>query len=307
MGTSYSLPVLIAVVIDRKFDRNCDTGNFECIYKTNTVAVPQYLGMNLAVEGTSIRPPASSVMAAISKPRRLILPETSIQTAASKSEVSLSSTAINKREKVEKKRKPTTMKLTQKSEPQVPLPPTDGVKGKRSPPSTQESIEKTTPTKLDTINECKTSSGETKSVSEPNSAKLERREGLLLKRKRNACKSVEVPKSQLDVMKPTDSYLRKIKEGKAIGQAQGRAKFLFTHKETLTLPKVDKSSSQLTANDFSASTSTHNQRQRDNPGLVARRSSENSTTQSKKVVAYLGALALLKFARLSNSQNKSLS
>ena len=41
----------ILVMIDRKTDRNCETGGFELIYKQPAIASPPYIGLNLSLEG----------------------------------------------------------------------------------------------------------------------------------------------------------------------------------------------------------------------------------------------------------------
>ncbi|KAM5335674.1 protein monoglycylase TTLL8 [Glossophaga mutica] len=45
----------IKVVVDRKGDRNCDTGNFELLWRQPAVDLPQVHGSDLCVEGVSVR------------------------------------------------------------------------------------------------------------------------------------------------------------------------------------------------------------------------------------------------------------
>ncbi|XP_047438821.1 tubulin monoglycylase TTLL3-like isoform X2 [Mugil cephalus] len=64
----------LRVVLDRRVDRTASTGDFQLIYRQAAVEVPQYVGVNLLVEGYAIKcpcplPPLRSSNCAASKPR----------------------------------------------------------------------------------------------------------------------------------------------------------------------------------------------------------------------------------------------
>ncbi|XP_063952981.1 tubulin tyrosine ligase 3-like isoform X2 [Lytechinus pictus] len=47
------------VVLDRKHDKNCDTGKFEILYKGPSVSVPPYIGASICVDGIGVRRPVT--------------------------------------------------------------------------------------------------------------------------------------------------------------------------------------------------------------------------------------------------------
>ena len=51
------MSIFSSVVVDRRFDKNCDIGAFELAFKQPVVNVPPYIGINLCVEGQPIRRP----------------------------------------------------------------------------------------------------------------------------------------------------------------------------------------------------------------------------------------------------------
>ncbi|XP_043563754.1 uncharacterized protein LOC122558896 [Chiloscyllium plagiosum] len=51
----------IKVIIDRRTEKTCDTGGFELLYKQCSMAIPLYLGINLLVEGSSIKKPLALI------------------------------------------------------------------------------------------------------------------------------------------------------------------------------------------------------------------------------------------------------
>ncbi|KAJ8046689.1 Tubulin monoglycylase TTLL3 [Holothuria leucospilota] len=58
----------LAVVLDRRKDKDCDIGNFELAYKQHSVHVPIYIGANMVVEGVGVRKPSEVVKRQKSNP-----------------------------------------------------------------------------------------------------------------------------------------------------------------------------------------------------------------------------------------------
>ncbi len=48
---------MFKVIIDRRTNRNADTGRFELIYKALAVTVPNYIGIDLKIDGHSYKKP----------------------------------------------------------------------------------------------------------------------------------------------------------------------------------------------------------------------------------------------------------
>lgn len=73
---------LLVVVVDRKYDKNCDIGRFELAYKQPLVTVPPYVGISLSVDGQAIRKPGGFVRRSIDNeqffsPRKQVLTDKS--------------------------------------------------------------------------------------------------------------------------------------------------------------------------------------------------------------------------------------
>ncbi|XP_038067441.1 tubulin monoglycylase TTLL3-like isoform X1 [Patiria miniata] len=56
------------VVLDRRHDKNCDTGKFELAFKQHQVTVPPYVGAQLCIEGTGLRNPSLRIHRQRSQP-----------------------------------------------------------------------------------------------------------------------------------------------------------------------------------------------------------------------------------------------
>lgn len=59
--------LFLAVVIDRRDDKNASTGAFEMIFKQNCPPIPPYLGMSLSIKGKKVYRPSSDQKAANKK------------------------------------------------------------------------------------------------------------------------------------------------------------------------------------------------------------------------------------------------
>ncbi|XP_072026356.1 LOW QUALITY PROTEIN: tubulin tyrosine ligase 3-like [Amphiura filiformis] len=81
------------VVLDRKYDKNCDTGDFELAFKQISVAQPQYVGQALSVEGAAVRRPLNRMK---SSPNLVNAPKLSPRKC---SEPTRSRTTVSKTEK----------------------------------------------------------------------------------------------------------------------------------------------------------------------------------------------------------------
>lgn len=58
----------VKVILDRRFDRNANTGHFELIYKANPVALPPYIGLDLSVSGTKVCLPVFKIPRTTTRP-----------------------------------------------------------------------------------------------------------------------------------------------------------------------------------------------------------------------------------------------
>ncbi|KAM5287868.1 protein monoglycylase TTLL8 [Ctenodactylus gundi] len=66
----------IKVVVDRRLDRNCDTGNFELLWRQPAVELPPFSGSDLCVEGISVK-----------RAKKLVVPTPTLSLAAPLSDV----------------------------------------------------------------------------------------------------------------------------------------------------------------------------------------------------------------------------
>ncbi|KAL9959524.1 hypothetical protein ACROYT_G032852 [Oculina patagonica] len=65
------------VVLDRREDKNCETGRYELAFKQPLVSAPPYIGMNMAVEGQGIRKPTVNTrkQSDVTSPRVVPIPK----------------------------------------------------------------------------------------------------------------------------------------------------------------------------------------------------------------------------------------
>ncbi|XP_031566355.1 protein monoglycylase TTLL8-like isoform X2 [Actinia tenebrosa] len=126
------------VVLDRREDKNCDTGRFELAYKQPLISAPPYIGVNLAVEGQGIRKHGGQVRRASSSAK-----STTLSRPRDMKNVLNDSTEENQRQKREysKLQSSSTRSLEKKSEGTWAT----GSSGQLQAPTVEEKISKLMP------------------------------------------------------------------------------------------------------------------------------------------------------------------